>query len=331
MALSDRFRINELVEKGSKAIRRDSNGNILVSKINKKETKPKKKKEEPFGSMPIKGKQISPRFKSDLNLVDTKKTNFQKLSMKKINIIEVNYNFSKAFEKISHHSHDYLNNCFLIAIKLLNSNNFSGLINGPISKKTFLKNKYLGITEYLANKTNRKGKEVMLIFNKKLSVSPLTTHLPLKEVHRHITKEKIIKQVKSISEFFIKNFKKKPNIAITGLNPHCESNYKSSEEDRIIKPAIKLLIKKKYKIHGPFAADTIFLKDQSSKYDVIIGMYHDQVLTPIKTLFGFDAINITLGLPFVRISPDHGPNENMLGKNLSNPTSLIRAIKFLDK
>ena len=270
-------------------------------------------------------------FKFDLNLVDTKKNNFQKLSMKKINIIDVNYKFSKAFEKISHNSNEYLNNCFLIAIKLLNSNNFSGLINGPISKKTFLKNKYLGITEYLANKTNRKGKEVMLIFNKKLSVSPLTTHLPLKEVHRHITKEKIIKQVKSISEFFIKNFKKKPNIAITGLNPHCESNYKSSEEDRIIKPAIKLLIKKKYKIHGPFAADTIFLKDQSSKYDVIIGMYHDQVLTPIKTLFGFDAINITLGLPFVRISPDHGPNENMLGKNLSNPTSLIRAIKFLDK
>ena len=73
------------------------------------------------------------------------------------------------------------------------------------------------------------------------------------------------------------------------------------------------------------------MKDNLKKYDVIIGMYHDQVLTPIKTLFGFDAINITLGLPFIRISPDHGPNTSMLGKNKSNPTSLIEALKFLDK
>ena len=73
------------------------------------------------------------------------------------------------------------------------------------------------------------------------------------------------------------------------------------------------------------------MKEQSKKYDVIIGMYHDQVLTPIKTLYGFNAINITLGLPFIRISPDHGPNASMLGKNLSNPKSLIESIKFLNK
>ena len=88
--------------------------------------------------------------------------------------------------------------------------------------------------------------------------------------------------------------------------------------------------KLKYKVSGPFAADTIFLKKNRKKYDVIVGMYHDQVLTPIKTLFEYDAINITLGLPFIRISPDHGPNEKMLGKNLSNPLSLIKAITFLE-
>ena len=87
----------------------------------------------------------------------------------------------------------------------------------------------------------------------------------------------------------------------------------------------------KYKISGPYSADTIFLKNNRKKFDVIIGMYHDQVLTPIKTLYEYDAINITLGLPFVRVSPDHGPNEHMLGKNKSNPLSLIRAISFLDK
>ena len=89
--------------------------------------------------------------------------------------------------------------------------------------------------------------------------------------------------------------------------------------------------RKGFKIFGPFPADTIFLKNNRNKYDCILGMYHDQVLTPIKTLFEYDAINITLGLPFLRISPDHGPNEIMMGKNFSNPLSLIQAIKFLDK
>ena len=82
---------------------------------------------------------------------------------------------------------------------------------------------------------------------------------------------------------------------------------------------------------GPHSADTIFLKNNRKNYDVILGMYHDQVLTPIKTLFEYDAINITLGLPFTRITPDHGPNQKMMGKNLSNPLSLIQAINFLEK
>ena len=88
---------------------------------------------------------------------------------------------------------------------------------------------------------------------------------------------------------------------------------------------------KKYNISGPYSADTAFIKNNRKKFDVIVGMYHDQVLTPIKTLFEYDAINITLGLPFIRISPDHGPNQAMIGKNISNPTSLIQAINFLEK
>ena len=269
-------------------------------------------------------------FKFKINLVD-KNINFKKLELKKINIINVNFNFKNIFEKISNKSNSYIDRCFKIGLNILDRNKGCGLINGPISKKNFLKRKFLGITEYLANKTNCQKKIAMLIYNKQLSVSPITTHLPLKEVYKNISKEKIITHVKLIKEFYKKNFKKNPKIAITGLNPHCESNYKSSEEEMIIKPAISYLIKKKYKIDGPFAADTIFMKEQSKKYDVIIGMYHDQVLTPIKTLFGFNAINITLGLPFIRISPDHGPNIKMMGKNLSNPRSLLEAIKFLDK
>jgi len=263
-------------------------------------------------------------IKKSFNLSDLKKSD-------DINLINADFKFEKAFGKISDNSNFYIKNCFQIGLELLKKNNFAGLINGPISKKNFLKEKYLGITEYLGEKTNKKNNIVMLIYNKKLSVSPITTHIPLKNVHEKISKKKIINHVKLINEFYKKRFKKKPKIAITGLNPHCESNYKSSEEDILIKPAIKDLIKKKYKVDGPFPADTIFMKENCKKYDVIVGMYHDQVLTPAKTLFGFEAINITLGLPFIRISPDHGPNTAMLGKNSSNPSSLLQALKFLDK
>ena len=106
---------------------------------------------------------------------------------------------------------------------------------------------------------------------------------------------------------------------------------KFNEDEKIVKPVIDKLIKKNYKVNGPLPADTIFLRNNRKNFDVILGMYHDQVLTPIKTIYEYDAINITLGLPFLRISPDHGPNEKMLGKNKSNPLSLIKAISFLDK
>ena len=270
-------------------------------------------------------------FNYKINLIDLKTDKLDKLNNKKINIINVDFHFKKAFDKITDASNSYIEKSFQIALKLLKDQKCIGLINGPISKKNFLKEKFYGITEYLASKTNKKNKVAMLIYNKKLSVSPITTHLPLKKVHKHLTIKKIVTHIELISDFYKKKINKIINIGITGLNPHCESNYKSSEEDRIIRPAIKLLIKKKIRVNGPFAADTIFMKEHAKNYDVIVGMYHDQVLTPIKTLFGFNAINITLGLPFVRISPDHGPNTSMAGKNLSDPKSLLEAIKFLDK
>ena len=269
-------------------------------------------------------------FGFKINLIDKNNINFLIPNKNEINIIDVNFKFKKAFDKISNKSNLYIEKCFKVALKILSENKCSGLINGPISKKNFLNKSFLGITEYLANKTNKNNRVSMLIYNKKLSVCPITTHLPLKQVHKYISKKKIINQVKLIKNFYKNKFKKNPRIAITGLNPHCESNYKSSEENKIIKPAIKYLIKKKYMVSGPFAADTIFMKEQSKKFDVIIGMYHDQVLTPVKTLFGFSSINITLGLPFIRISPDHGPNTSMLGKNQSSAQSLIEALKFLD-
>ena len=171
----------------------------------------------------------------------------------------------------------------------------------------------------------------MLIFNQKLSVCPVTTHLPLKLVSKQINKKTIESKIILIENFYKQMLNKKPKIGVLGVNPHCESVLKYNEDEKIIKPLISKMKKKGFKIDGPIPADTIFLKNNRKKYDSIIGMYHDQVLAPIKTLFEYDAINITLGLPFLRISPDHGPNEKMIGKNLSNPLSLIQAIKFLDK
>ena len=261
--------------------------------------------------------------------IDKNLKDFSKLNNSKINLINIDYKFKKCFEKITSKSNKYINKTFETALDFIKQNNLSKFINGPISKKSFLKGKSLGITEYLAKK--EKKNVAMLIFNENLSVSPLTTHLALKNVHKNITKKKIYAQVELINNFYKKKFNKLPRIAITGLNPHCESNFQNSEEDRIIIPAIKRLRLKNTKINGPFPADTIFTKPLLKKYDVIIGMYHDQVLSPMKALFNFDAINITLGLPFIRISPDHGPNYSMLGKNLSDPKSLIQALKFLDK
>ena len=269
-------------------------------------------------------------FDFKINDINKKLKDFSKLNNNQINLINVDFDFNKCFDKITSKSNKYIDKAFKTALNFIKQNNLSKFINGPVSKKSFLKGKSLGITEYLAKKT--KSNEVaMLIFNKSLSVSPLTTHLALKDVHRKITKQKIYKQVNLINSFYIKKFNKLPRIAITGLNPHCESNFQNSEEDRIIIPAIKKLRSKNTKINGPFPADTIFTKSLLKKYDVIIGMYHDQVLSPMKALFNFDAINITLGLPFTRISPDHGPNYSMLGKNLSDPKSLVQALKFLDK
>ena len=258
-------------------------------------------------------------FKKNIELLDKFEINPKNIKKNKIYLIDV-----KNYE-----SKNYIFDSFDIAFKLIKSGFTYKLINGPIDKSKTLEKKYLGITEYISKKFNRK-KFAMLIYNEKLSVSPITTHLPLKLVTKEISKRTIKEKVNIINDFYKKFLKFKPKIGIVGLNPHCESIHNFNEDQKILLPAIKSL-RKKINVKGPFPADTIFLNKNRKKFDVIIGMYHDQVLAPIKTLFEYNAINITLGLPFIRISPDHGPNKNMIGKNKSSPISLIKALSFLDK
>jgi 4-hydroxythreonine-4-phosphate dehydrogenase len=254
------------------------------------------------------------------------------LNNKKFNFIDVNYNQKKTFDLKYNKSNKFIKNCFKYAIILLKKKIASGLINLPINKSKFTKNKYNGITEYIANKTNNKNKENMLLFNENFSVLPLTTHIPLKKVYKEISYKKIEKACKNISNFYFKTLKRRKfKIGILGLNPHNgENGYIGTEEKRIIIPAIKKL-KKKYPIIGPLSPDTSFLQREKLKIDVLIGHYHDQILTTFKTKFDLDAINITIGLPFIRISPDHGVGTEIIGKGIASPESFKKAIKFFSK
>ncbi len=302
---------------------------ILVKSINNYKTK---KPIILIGSYKLLKSQFKQlKMKLILNQIFLKNNKVFNLKLNRVNILNVDYKFKKPFEKISSKSNKYIEECFQKCFRIIKYNDIAGLINGPISKKTFLKKNFQGITEYLSNKFNIKDKFAMLIFNKSLSVSPITTHLPISKVSKNLDKKDIILKTILINDFYKKYFHIRPKFAVCGLNPHCENFFDKSEELRIIKPAIKNLIKKKINIDGPFPADTVFMKNILNKYNVIIGMYHDQVLAPIKTLYNFDAINITLGLPILRISPDHGPNFEMLGKNKSNSKSLSESIRFLDK
>ena len=274
-----------------------------------------------------------------------------KKQRKKINI-PINLNKIDKIERIKTHDNslkiiDYplkFNDCFKVkktqaakyvlgslnlAHQLCIKNEIKGFINCPIEKNLIKKKGIYGVTEFLGKKNpSNKFSEVMLLHNKKLSVVPLTTHIKIKDISKYIKKNLIIKKINTLNIFYKRLFKKEPRIVVLGLNPHnCELE-KNSEEVKIIIPAIKEL-KKKYNIVGPMVADNFF-KDSYKNFDVVVGMYHDQVLIPFKNFFKFDAINITLGLNYLRISPDHGTAKDIIGKNKANPKSLLKCIKFFD-
>ena len=250
----------------------------------------------------------------------------------KFNFINIHYNQKKAFDLKSNKSQIFIKKCFECSILILKKKLASGLINLPINKSKFTKNKYNGITEYIADQTNNKNKENMLLFNEDFSVLPLTTHIALKNVYKEITFKKIENACKNINNFYSKTLnRKKFKIGILGLNPHNgENGYMGNEEKKIIIPAIKKL-KNRYPITGPLSPDTSFVQRAKLKIDVLIGHYHDQILTTFKTKFGLNAINITIGLPFIRISPDHGVGEEIIGKGIADPKSFKKAIKFFSQ
>ena len=226
----------------------------------------------------------------------------------------------------------YLKKCFDLAFKLLRRREAHGIINLPLNKR-FLPAGYPGFTEYIANAFGKNGKETMFLYNQNFSVCPNTTHIKIKDVSKNLTKKKIITNINNINSFY-KNIAgvKKPTIGVMGFNPHNGIDFnKRTEEQDVINPAIKKLIKDKIKVIGPLVPDVAFNEIDKKNINCLVGHYHDQVLPTFKYIHKFNAINITLGLPFLRISPDHGTASNLKNKKLANPESFIAALKFFEK
>ena len=286
---------------------------IIIGSIKLLELQKKKLKQK------IKIKEIQSNF------------NIKKFKKNEMHVLNVDFIQKKPFQKISTKSNKYIFKCFDLAINLIKNKKIFGLINCPIAKEKLFHKKYQGVTEFISNKFKSKDQEVMLLYNNNLSVSPLTTHIPVNKISKNITKKKIINNVKTINKFYKKNFRIKPKFGVLGLNPHNFSGSNYSEENAIIRPSIKALKKLNINVIGPISPDSSFVYFKKYNVDVIIGMYHDQVLSPFKALYRHDAINVTLGLPCVRVSPDHGVGEDIMGKNKADPTSLILSANFLNK
>lgn len=249
---------------------------------------------------------------------------------KRLKVVDINLKFKNPFGISKKSSAKFIKNSLDYAHNISLKNNVAGIINCPIDKTLFKKNK-IGVTEYLAKKCNIKNnKEVMLIWNEKFSVTPITTHIDIREISKKINKNLIINKIKTLNWFFKEKFKRKPRIGIMGLNPHNAELRNDSEEKKIIIPLISKLKNLGISVKGPYVADTVFINEYKN-FDVLVGMYHDQVLAPFKTIFKFNAINVTLGLKYLRVSPDHGTSKNIIGRNKANPISLIKCIKFVNK
>lgn len=247
-----------------------------------------------------------------------------------LKILNVDLKFKNPFNVPVEECKKFMRKSLNLAHKLSLNPVVSGLINCPINKN-LLDNKNEGLTEFFARKCKtKKNSEVMLITNGKFSVCPITTHIDLKDVSKRINSKILVEKIKTIDSWYKKIKKKKPKICLLGLNPHNSEYRKNSVEQKIIIPTMKKLKIKGINIQGPFSADTIFIKEYKN-FDVIVGMYHDQVLSPFKALFKFDAINITLGLKYLRVSPDHGIAKNLINKKKGNPISLLKCIKFISK
>ncbi|MBU0671431.1 MAG: 4-hydroxythreonine-4-phosphate dehydrogenase PdxA [Candidatus Margulisbacteria bacterium] len=215
------------------------------------------------------------------------------------------------------------------AIRLAKDGKIDAIATAPINKEAMRKAgyKFQGHTELLAARTKAKNYAMMFVSDT-LWIMLVTTHLPLKDVSKHLDKNKIVKRIKLAHETLFKLREKKPRIGVAGLNPHAgEAGLFGDEEIKIIKPAVDEARKLGINVKGPISPDAIFYLANIGMFDIVIAMYHDQGLIPLKLLSFNKSVNVTVGLPIIRTSVDHGTGFDIAGKGWANPQSLFEAIK----
>ena len=207
----------------------------------------------------------------------------------------------------------------------------AALVTAPINKAVLNEAGFPhpGHTEFLAALTGAR-RAVMMLASEKLRVVPLTIHLPVAEVPAAISKQAVFETAEIILTALRRDFGiLNPRLAVAGLNPHAgEQGMLGAEEEKIIAPAIAALKARGFAVRGPLSADTLFHEEARRSYDAALCMYHDQALIPIKTLSFWDGVNVTLGLPIVRTSPDHGTALDIAGTGKADPRSMIAAVKL---
>ena len=246
-----------------------------------------------------------------------------------INIIPIKLNVKNVPGKLNPKNANYVLKTIRLAAELCLSGNAKAMVTGPISKSV-LNNagyKISGHTEFLADIC--KSKSVMMLMNRYMKVALHTTHIPLCKVKDYITKSGLLQSINIIKDDLTNKFGiKDPKILVTGLNPHAgEDGMLGSEDMKIVAPVIKKLKKTKLFIDGPVPADTAFLKKNIKKYDIILTMYHDQGLPVIKFNDFQKTVNVTLGLPIIRVSVDHGTALDLVGTGNIDISSFVEAIK----
>ena len=209
------------------------------------------------------------------------------------------------------------------------------MVTNPISKAILARAGFgfPGHTEFLAALAGREASDaVMMLVGEGLKVVPVTIHVPLKDVMGALSTERILKTLEITARDVARYFGlARPRIAVTGLNPHAgEDGTMGREEIETIVPAIEAARRQGLDVSGPYPADTLFHAEARKTYDVAVAMYHDQALIPVKTLAFDTGVNVTLGLPFVRTSPDHGTAFPLAGTGRASPRSLIEALRLAD-
>ncbi len=218
------------------------------------------------------------------------------------------------------------------AVTLALSHEVAAIVTNPINKSVLYQTgfRFPGHTEYLGSLVNQTTKPVMMLTSDKLKVVAITGHVSIVEAVAQLSSQLII-ETAQITRLSLKRYFgiEEPRMAITGLNPHAgEASAMGEEEEKIIKPAIETLKTMGHNVRGPLPADTLFHKGSRVQYDVALCMYHDQALIPIKTLDFEKAVNVTLGLPFIRTSPDHGTALDIAGTGTATDSSLVAALKL---